>query len=71
MDVPFSLTTGHSTGMGNVGTLLNTGVDLNMNLDLLNTNNFRWSVYANFNYNKTKIESLFMGWTNWRFHNMV
>ena len=41
MNVPFSMTTGHSTGMGNVGTLLNTGVDLNMNLEVLNTNNLR------------------------------
>ena len=61
MNVPFSMTTGHSTGMGNVGTLLNTGVDLNMNLEVLNTNNLRWNVYANFNYNKTKIQSLFNG----------
>ena len=61
MNVPFSMTTGHSTGMGNVGTLLNTGVDLNMNLEVLNINNLRWNVYANFNYNKTKIQSLFNG----------
>lgn len=61
MNVPFSMTTGHTTGMGNVGTLLNTGVDLNMNLEVLNTSAFRWNVYANFNYNKTKIQSLFNG----------
>ena len=47
MNVPFSMTTGHSTGMGNVGTLLNTGVDLNMNLEVLNTHNRRWNVAAN------------------------
>lgn len=61
MDVPFSQTTGHSTGMGNVGTLMNTGVDLNLNFDLLNTKDFNWSVYANFNYNKTRIKALFNG----------
>lgn len=61
MNVPFSMTTGHTTGMGNVGTLLNTGVDLNMNLEVLNTSAFRWNIYANFNYNKTKIQSLFNG----------
>lgn len=61
MNVPFSMTTGHSTGMGNVGTLLNTGVDLSMNIDILNSNDFRWNVYSNFNYNKTQIQSLFNG----------
>ena len=61
MDIPLSYTTGHSSGMGNVGELTNKGMDIDLRVDLLNTNDWRWNIYANFSYNTTEIDKLFNG----------
>ena len=61
MDIPYSLTTGFSSGAGNIGAMVNKGVDLDVAVDIFNTNDFRWSVKANFNYNKNEITELFNG----------
>ena len=61
MELPFSGTTGHSSGMGNIAEMKNTGFDLEVELDLVHTRNVYWGVRANVNYNKNKITKLYQG----------
>ena len=61
MEIPYSYTTGFSSGWGNVGSMVNEGVDLDFKLDLINSNDFYWAVKANFNYNHNEIVELFDG----------
>lgn len=62
MKIPFSFTTGYSSGWGNVASMRNRGVDITANVDVLkNVSGFNWSVSANFNYNKNEITKLFNG----------
>ena len=59
MDLPFSATTGHSSGTGNVAALVNQGFDLALEVDLIHTRNLYWGVSANVNYNKNRITKLY------------
>ena len=61
MELPFSATTGHDSGWGNVAELSNKGVDLTLDLDLVHTKNFYWGVSANVNYNRNRVEKLYQG----------
>lgn len=61
LSIPYSYTTGFTSGMGNIGSMTNTGIDLSVNLDIINKNDMMWTFYANVNYNKNKITSLFNG----------
>ncbi len=62
MEVPVSMTDG---GFGfrwdNVGTMVNRGVELNLNADVLRTENFTWNVNALVSYNKNEITKLYNG----------
>jgi len=61
MELPFSATTGHASGWGNVAELSNKGFDLNLDIDLIHTKSFYWSVSANVNYNRNRVEKLYQG----------
>lgn len=61
LSIPYSYTTGFGSGMGNIGSMRNTGIDMNFNVDLLNRKDMAWTFYANVNYNKNTITSLFNG----------
>lgn len=61
MELPFSATTGHSSGWGNVAELSNRGIDLSLDVDIIRTKNFLWNVSANVNYNRNRIEKLYQG----------
>lgn len=61
LSIPYSYTTGFTSGMGNIGSMVNKGIDLNFNVDIFNKKNLYWNVYANVNYNKNEITSLFNG----------
>jgi hypothetical protein len=61
MEIPYSYTTGFDSGWGNVGAMVNRGVDLEVIVDLLKNKKFNWSVKANFNYNHNEITELFDG----------
>ncbi len=61
MDIPYSFTTGFESGAGNIATMTNTGVDVDLKANIINTRDWMWAVNANFNYNKNKITSLFNG----------
>lgn len=62
MEVPISYADG---GFGyrwdNVGAMLNRGVELSVNADIIRTKNFNWNVSANASYNKNKIVELYNG----------
>lgn len=61
MEMPFSATTGHSGGWGNIAEMYNRGVDVELSVDLIHTKNVYWGISANFNYNKNAITKLFQG----------
>lgn len=51
-------TTGFSSNFLNIGSLQNRGVELQLNYDIINTNELRWDVGANIAFNRTKILEL-------------
>lgn len=61
MYIPYSYISGFSGGWGNVGTMRNRGVDVELKFDILK--NQDWYVGANFNmnYNKNEITELYDG----------
>lgn len=61
MPIPYSYTTGYSSGWGNIGSMVNKGVDININIDIINRQDMYWAFKANFNYNKNEITELFNG----------
>ena len=61
LEIPYSYTTGFGSGWGNVGSMVNRGVDLDFKVDVINSNDFYWAIKANFNYNHNEITELFDG----------
>lgn len=61
LSIPYSYTTGYGSGIGNIGSMSNQGVDINANVDIISNKDMMWNFYANFNYNKNKVVSLFNG----------
>ena len=61
MSIPYSMTTGYSSGIGNVAAMTNTGIEANVDVDILRTKDFYWSFKANVGYNKNEITELFQG----------
>lgn len=61
VEIPWSYTTGFDGGWANVGSMTNTGVDVNASVDLIRNSSFYWGVRANFGYNDNKITELFNG----------
>lgn len=61
MSIPYSYTTGFSSGWGNVGEMFNRGVDFNIDVDIIKTKDWYWNVKLNGNYNKNEVTKLFEG----------
>ena len=61
MDIPYSYTTGHGSGAGNIGDMRNRGVDVEIGFDIIQTQDMFFNVKANFNYNANEITALFGG----------
>lgn len=61
MSIPYSYTTGFGNNIGNIGGMVNKGIDLNLNVDLINNAKFFWTFRASLNYNKNEITELFNG----------
>lgn len=61
MSIPWSYTTGFGAGLGNIGSMRNTGVDVNVTAAIIKTKDWYWDVRANFNYNHNEITKLFDG----------
>lgn len=66
MDVPYPYTTGISSNTRNVGSYRNAGFDLRIDYDIWKGRQGDYlSLYANMNYNRDKVLSLFQGLTHW------
>ncbi|WP_303207655.1 SusC/RagA family TonB-linked outer membrane protein [Bacteroides oleiciplenus] len=62
MAVPVSYAdAGYGSRWDNVGGMINRGVELNIGVDVVKTNNFIWNVNANASYNKNEITELYNG----------
>ena len=61
MEMPYSGTTGHSSGWGNIASMRNRGIDLELSVDLIHTKDVFWSITGNVNYNKNEITKLYQG----------
>ncbi len=61
MSIPYSVTTGFSSGVGNVAEMRNRGFDFTLNFDLIKTKDWMWTLNINGNYNSNKITKLFQG----------
>lgn len=59
MEIPYSATTGYSSGMGNVGEMRNRGIEMQFSYDLIQTQNMLWTVYGNIAYNDNEILTLY------------
>lgn len=61
MSIPYSYTTGFSSGYGNVAEMYNRGVDFTIGVDIIKNKDWYWNVKVNGNYNKNKVTKLFQG----------
>ncbi|MCC8034755.1 MAG: TonB-dependent receptor [Rikenellaceae bacterium] len=59
MEVPYSATTGFSSGWGNVGKMRNRGLEVTAGLDLIHTKDIYWNIEGNLGWNKNKILNLY------------
>lgn len=71
MEVPQPYTTGFSSVYANVGSLTNTGIDLTLNYDVINTRDAYLGLRATFTYNKEKVTELFNGLDRWEIANTL
>lgn len=58
MAVPIDNTTGYSFQYQNFGKTSNKGFELSLNVDVINTKNFKFNIGAIYNYNRNKIDEL-------------
>ena len=61
MYIPWSYTTGFSGDWGNVGTMTNTGVEVDVKADIYQNKDWYVGARVNFSYNKNEITELFDG----------
>lgn len=57
-NVPLSRTTGHTSQVQNVGELRNQGVELELNVDLVNTSNFNWTLGGSYSLVQNEVTKL-------------
>ena len=65
MTVPLSYTTGFSSQSVNIGGMSNRGVEIELGYDVVRSSEGYFNVYANYSYNRNKIEELFNGLQEW------
>jgi TonB-linked SusC/RagA family outer membrane protein len=58
LDRPLSATTGYTYQLGNVGSMRNSGLEFNINYDIVKEKDFQWSVGGNITLNKNRIVKL-------------
>lgn len=61
MQVPVSFATGFGFEWKNIGSMVNRGVEFDLNYDIISNKNFVWNLNANLSYNKNKITELYNG----------
>lgn len=68
MSVPVSYADkGEGFRWDNIGAMVNRGVELALNADIIRTRNFVWNISANVSYNKNKITELYNGLNEYEF----
>ena len=70
MDVPYAYTTGFEEITDNVGTLQNSGIDVELNFNILKSKDYYLNFRTIFNYNNQKITELFQGRQRWEIANI-
>ncbi len=58
VDLPLPNNTGFGTQIKNVGSMRNSGVDIQLNANLIKGRNFRWNLNTNFSFYKNEVKSL-------------
>ncbi|MDL2247786.1 SusC/RagA family TonB-linked outer membrane protein, partial [Bacteroides sp. OttesenSCG-928-J23] len=58
MDMPLSMTTGFSSMLTNIGRVQNSGIELDINADIVRIKDFSWTSSLNLGHNKNKIIDL-------------
>lgn len=62
MEVPVSYSDGgYSSRWDNVGVMVNRGVEMSLNTDIIRTKDFTWNINANVSYNKNELKELYNG----------
>ena len=54
MTIPYSYTTGHGSGWGNIGSMYNRGFEVSVQYELFNTKDFYWSIAGNSTTTRTR-----------------
>lgn len=57
-DVPLSRTTSHNSQIQNSGDVVNRGIELTLNADIIRTDDFAWNLGGNFAFNHNEVTSL-------------
>lgn len=65
IEVPFPYTSGFGKVLSNVGEMRNSGIDLDVQFDILKGKDYYITPYFNFNYNRNEITKLFQGLDSW------
>lgn len=65
VSVPYPYTTGWNEVTSNVGSLKNTGVDLELSFNVFKSPNYYLTPFLTFGYNKQKVTELFQGYDYW------
>jgi TonB-linked SusC/RagA family outer membrane protein len=65
MLVPYPYTSGFAEVSSNVGQLKNNGIDISLDLDIINTKDWLLNFNTTFNYNANEIVKLFQGRSQW------
>ena len=58
LSIPYSYTTGFSSGFGNIGEMYNRGFEFTLGVDIIKSKDWFWNVKVNGNYNKNRITKL-------------
>lgn len=53
--------TGEGSHWENIGAMVNRGIEVNVNADVLRVGDFAWNLSANFSYNKNELKELYSG----------
>ncbi len=62
MNVPYPYTSGYASGMRNVGSMYNRGIDVNVSGDVVRTKDWLVNLHVNFSYNKNCVTKIFNGY---------
>ncbi len=65
MAVPMPYTTGYISESNNVGSMRNSGIDFELDFDVVSARDYYITPFVNFNYNRNEVTELFMGLDQW------